>query len=178
MRLHALVMLIYRGCIATIYLLDETTRIEVITGSAAVTWSGYLIGGIGMLKPEQLEAVKYLSQPKNGGFTHDEIAEKVGVSRQSLYRWRQDIEFQDEIKREINRNTITRIPEVIESLFIQATKANQPSAKAAELLLKTVSMLNDRLEVEDRTKRPSEPTSDIDTMKAEIARMRQLRQVK
>jgi transposase-like protein len=131
-----------------------------------------------MLKPEQLEAVKYLSQPKQAGLTHEQIAEKVGVSRQTLYRWRQCIEFQDEIKREISRNTMNRIPEVIESLFIQATKANQPSAKAAELLLKTVSMLNDRLEVEDRTKRPSEPTADIDAMRVEIARMRQSRQVK
>jgi uncharacterized protein YpbB len=131
-----------------------------------------------MLKPEQLQAVAYLSQPKQAGHTHEQIAEKVGVTRQTLYRWRQDIEFQDEIKREISRNTMNRIPEVIESLFIQATKANQPSAKAAELLLKTVSMLNDRLEVEDRTKRPTEKTSDIEAMKAEIARMRQLRQVK
>jgi transcriptional regulator with XRE-family HTH domain len=131
-----------------------------------------------MLKPEQLEAITYLSQPHNAGLTHEQIAEKVGVSRQTLYRWRQDVAFTDGIKREINRNTMNRIPEVIESLFNQATKANQPSAKAAELLLKTVSMLNDRLEVEDRTKRPSEPTADIDAMKAEIARMRQLRQVK
>lgn len=131
-----------------------------------------------MLKPEQLQAVAYLSQPKNGGFTHEEIAEKVGVSRQTLYRWRQDVSFTDEIKREINRNTMNRIPEVIESLFAQATKANQPSAKAAELLLKTVSMLNDRLEVEDRTKRPSESATDIETMKSEIARMRQMRHVR
>jgi transposase-like protein len=128
-----------------------------------------------MLKPEQVEACKYLAQPKQSGLTHEQIAEKVGVSRQTLYRWRQEIEFQDEVKREINRNTMNRIPDVIDSLFTQATKDNQPSAKAAELLLKTVSMLNDRLEVDDRSKKREQPTHDIDAMKAEIERMRMKR---
>ncbi|MCA1059753.1 helix-turn-helix domain-containing protein [Rossellomorea aquimaris] len=124
------------------------------------------------LKPEQLEAVKYLAQPKQGGLTHEQIAEKVGVSRQTLYNWRRGIEFNDEIKREINRNTMHRIPDVIDSLLTQATKEQQPSAKAAELLLKTVSMLNDRLEVEDRTKTGDNQATDIDAMKAEIERMK------
>jgi transposase-like protein len=124
------------------------------------------------LKPEQLEAVKYLAQPKQGGLTHEQIAEKVGISRQTLYNWRRGIEFNDEIKREINRNTMHRIPDVIDSLLTQATKESQPSAKAAELLLKTVSMLNDRLEVEDRTKKDDNQATDIDAMKAEIERMK------
>lgn len=124
------------------------------------------------LKPEQIQAIKYLAQPKQGGLTHEQIAEKVGVSRQTLYNWRQDIRFTDEIKREINRNTMHRIPDVIDSLLTQATKENQPSAKAAELLLKTVSMLNDRLEVEDRTKKDDNQATDIDAMKAEIERMK------
>lgn len=131
-----------------------------------------------MLKPEQLEAIKYLAQPKQGGFTHEEIAEQVGVSRQTLYRWRQDVAFQDEIKREIGRNTMNRIPDVIDSLFTQATKPNQPSAKAAELLLKTVSMLNDSLVVEDRTKRSEQPLSDVEEMKAQIVAMKARRQAK
>ncbi|MDF1510203.1 phBC6A51 family helix-turn-helix protein [Robertmurraya sp. DFI.2.37] len=131
-----------------------------------------------MLKREQIEAIKYLAQPKQGGLTHEEIADKVGVSRQTLYRWRQDVAFQDEIKREIGRNTMNRIPDVIDSLFAQATKPNQPSAKAAELLLKTVSMLNDSLVVEDRTKRSEQPLSDVEEMKAQIVAMKARRQAK
>lgn len=132
-----------------------------------------------MLKREQLEAIKYLAQPKQGGLTHEEIADKVGVSRQTLYRWRQDVAFQDEIKREIGRNTMNRIPDVIDSLIAQATKPNQPSAKAAELLLKTVSMLNDSLVVEDRTKRGGQSTtSDVEEMKAQIVAMKARRQAK
>ncbi|KMK93714.1 phBC6A51 family helix-turn-helix protein [Rossellomorea marisflavi] len=126
------------------------------------------------LKPEQLAAIKYLAQPRQGGLTHEEIAFEVGVSRQTLYNWRQDVRFNDEVKREINRNTLQHIPDVIATLAKQATKENQPSAKAAELLLKTVSMLSDRLEVDDRSRSGNEPKADLDAMKAEIERMRQL----
>ncbi|MBH9965578.1 phBC6A51 family helix-turn-helix protein [[Bacillus] enclensis] len=130
------------------------------------------------LKPEQLNAIKLLAQPKQGGLTHEEIAEKVGVTRQTLYNWRQDVRFNDEIKREISRNTMQHIPAIIDSLVKQATKESQPSAKAAELLLKTVSMLNDRLEIEDRSKSSENSTTDIDAMKAEIERMKHLRRAK
>jgi transposase-like protein len=130
------------------------------------------------LKPEQIEAIKYLAQPKQGGLTHEQIAEKVGVSRQTLFNWRQSVHFTDEIKREINRNTMHRIPDVIDSLLTQATKENQPSAKAAELLLKTVSMLNDQLTIEDRSKKDENKATDIDAMKAEIERMKHLRRAK
>jgi len=127
------------------------------------------------LKAEQYEAIGYLAQPKNGGLTLDEVAETVGVSRQTLYRWRQDIEFNDEIKRQINRNTMSRIPEVLDAMIESAV--NNKSSNAAKIVLQSVGLLTDRLEVEDRTKQKESPTSDIDTMKAEIERMRQSRQI-
>ncbi|WP_226677091.1 phBC6A51 family helix-turn-helix protein [Rossellomorea aquimaris] len=127
------------------------------------------------LKTEQLNAIKWLAQPKQGGLNHEQIAEQVGVSRQTLYRWRQDRAFQDELKREVARSVMDDIPNVIASLKKQATKEVQPSVKAAELLLKSVSMLNDRLEIEDRSKASSTPSDDIDRMKAEIERMRAAR---
>jgi transposase-like protein len=126
-----------------------------------------------MLKPEQLEAIKYLAQPKNGGLTLDEVADKVGVSRQTLYRWRQELEFQDEIKREIGRNTMSRIPEVLEAMMKSAIQNG--SSNAAKLILQSVGMLTDKLEVDDRTKRGNDSQNDIDEMKAEIERFRQRR---
>jgi transcriptional regulator with XRE-family HTH domain len=130
-----------------------------------------------LLKPEQYEAIKYLAQPKRGGLTQQQIADKVGTTRNSLYRWRQDVNFTDELKREISRNTMQHIPDILDSLIKQATKETQPSTKAAELVLKTVSMLNDRLEIEDRSKAQTVPTNDIEHMKAEIERMRNQRKV-
>jgi transposase-like protein len=122
-----------------------------------------------MLKPEQLEAVKYLAQPKQGGLSHEQIAEKVGVTRQTLYRWRQDLKFNDEIKREINRNTLTHIPDVMNTLIKKAIEGDN---KASELLLKAQSMLNNVVEIEDRKNPQKEQSTDIDAMKAEIERMR------
>jgi transcriptional regulator with XRE-family HTH domain len=122
-----------------------------------------------MLKPEQLEAIKYLALPKQGGLSHEQIAEKVGVTRQTLYRWRQDLKFNDEIKREINRNTLTHIPDVMNTLIKKAIEGDN---KASELLLKAQSMLNNVVEIEDRKNPQKEQSSDIDAMKAEIERMR------
>ncbi|MBO0998438.1 hypothetical protein IOC57_11850 [Bacillus sp. SD075] len=51
------------------------------------------------LKPEQYAAIQLLVQPKNNGFTLDEIADSVAFTRQRLYRWCQNINFNDEIKR-------------------------------------------------------------------------------
>jgi DNA-binding XRE family transcriptional regulator len=119
------------------------------------------------LNENQLLAIKYLSQPN--GMTQEEIADEVGVSRQTLYRWRSELEFQDEIKREINRNTLTHIPAVMNTL---QKKAIDGDNKSAELLLKSLSMLNNVVEYEDRKSPRSEQTHDIDSMKAEIERMR------
>ncbi|NMD69612.1 hypothetical protein HHO41_04865 [Bacillus sp. DNRA2] len=129
-----------------------------------------------MLKKEQLEAIKYLAQPKNGGLTQDQIAEAVGVTRMTLHRWKQDIEFQDELKREIGRNTMNRIPDVLEAMFKSATQHG--SANAAKLILQSVGMLTDKLEVEDRTKHSEQPKHDVETMQAEIERIRALRRAK
>ncbi|NRG26138.1 helix-turn-helix domain-containing protein [Bacillus circulans] len=121
-----------------------------------------------MLKAEQYQAIQYLAQPKNGGFTHEQIAEKVGVTRQTLFRWRQDIEFQDELRRELSRNTAEKMGDVAEAMYKEALKGN---AAAAKLLYQTTGLLTDKLEIEDRTKRPAE-TTDIEAMKAKIAEMR------
>ncbi|MGW8423993.1 hypothetical protein ACWGJQ_00630 [Peribacillus simplex] len=51
------------------------------------------------LKPEKYAAIKLLVQPKNEGLTFDEVADSVAVTRQRLYRWCQNINFNDEIKR-------------------------------------------------------------------------------
>jgi transcriptional regulator with XRE-family HTH domain len=119
------------------------------------------------LNENQLRAIKYLAQPN--GMSQEEIAEKVGVSRQTLYRWRSDLDFQDEIKREINRNTLAHIPAVMNTLQKKAVEGDN---KSAELLLKSLSMLNNVVEVEDRKSPRSERTHDVDAMKAEIERMR------
>lgn len=122
-----------------------------------------------MLKTEQLDAIQYLALPKHGGLTHEQIAEKVGVSRQTLYRWRKEIEFQDELKREIGRNVTDKMGDVVDAMYKEALKGN---ATAAKLLFQNASMLTDRLEVDDRSNPGAKVAGDIDAMRAEIERIR------
>ncbi|KAB2332937.1 phBC6A51 family helix-turn-helix protein [Bacillus mesophilum] len=122
-----------------------------------------------MLNAAQYEAIQYLALPGHGDLTQEQIAEKVGVTRKTLYQWRQSIEFQDELKREISRNTAEKMGDVVNAMYKQAIDGN---AAAAKLLFQSTGMLTDRLEVEDRTKQSDRSANTVEDMKAEIARLR------
>ena len=42
------------------------------------------------LNEKQIAAIEYLSLPKRGGMTFKQIAEEVGVSEQTIHRWRSE----------------------------------------------------------------------------------------
>jgi transcriptional regulator with XRE-family HTH domain len=113
-----------------------------------------------MLKPEQYVAIEYLSQVKNGGLSQDEIAEKCGVSRTSLYNWRQDDVFQAELRRQIARNTMNRLPEVMNAMVESAISLK--SAAAAKLIMQACEMLTDHTVIDDkRNMRNGTDTEDL-----------------
>ena len=56
------------------------------------------------LNAEHLLAIQYLSLPRKGGKTDDQIAEICGVSRQSIHNWRRDALFGRELERQARRN--------------------------------------------------------------------------
>ncbi len=120
------------------------------------------------LSEKQIAAITILAQPKRGGMTYDQIAEEVGVSRQTLYEWRQNA-FNDELKRQIMRNTLDRLPEVMDS--IPDHIINDGNAAMFRTLLQAHSMLTDNVVVENK----NGSDTDIDEMKAQIERMRALR---
>ena len=55
------------------------------------------------LNAEHLLAIQWLSQPRKGGKTDEQIAEICGVSRQSIHNWRKDAMFEAELKLKISR---------------------------------------------------------------------------
>lgn len=118
------------------------------------------------LSEAQIAAVEFLSLPKRGGLTYEEVAEKVGVSAVTLYKWRKDDEFNDELKREIVRKTIDRLPDVMAS--IPDHIINDGNAAMFRTLLQAHSLLTDKVEVETR----GSGDTDISVMKAEIERIR------
>lgn len=118
------------------------------------------------LSPEQWVAVKWLSQPRKGGKTFEEIAEICGVHVNTLYHWRKDPLFERELKREMVRNTQDRLPELMTSMIEHAIKDG--NAAAAKLIMTANDMLTDKVEVTN--------TSDAlspDEIRAKIEQYRQ-----
>lgn len=97
------------------------------------------------LKPEQYDAIKYLAQPKQGGLTQEQIAERCGVARSTLYEWKRKPEFEAELKAEIVRRSHDRLPELIDSMARYAIEDG--NAAMAKLVLEANRMLTKQTEL-------------------------------
>lgn len=117
------------------------------------------------LNEKQYAAIAILSQPKRGGLTYDQVAEQVGISRTTLTEWRKRDDFNDELKREIMRSTIDRLPEVMAS--IPDHIINDGNAAMFRTLLQAQGLLTDKVEVTTQGN-----TEDIDAIKAKLDALR------
>ena len=117
------------------------------------------------LSDKQHAAIAILAQSKRGGLTYEQVAEQVGVHRDTLLSWRKQDDFNDELKREIMRSTLDRLPEVMAS--IPDHIINDGNAAMFRTLLQAQGLLTEKVEVQSHNK-----TDDIDAIKAEIERMR------
>lgn len=117
------------------------------------------------LNDKQYAAIAILSQPKRGGLTYEQVAEEVGVSRTTLAEWRKRDDFNDELKRQIMRDTIERLPEVMAS--IPDHIINDGNAAMFRTLLQAQGLLTEKVEVTAQSS-----GNDIDSIKADIERMK------
>ena len=117
------------------------------------------------LSEQQIAAIAILSQPKRAGLTYKQVAEKVGVSEQSIHNWRKLDVFNDELKREIVRNTLDRLPDIMQS--IPDHIINDGNAALFRTLLQAHGLLTDRVEVTAK-----DGQTDVDSIKAEIERLK------
>lgn len=116
------------------------------------------------LTEDQLKAIAELAKPKRD--TYEEIAKKVGISHMTLYRWRQEDVFNDELKRQVLRGSIDYLPDVFAS--IPDHIINGGNAAMLRTYLQSLGMLTEKLEVDNK----GGGDSDIDGIKADIERMR------
>lgn len=117
----------------------------------------------------QYAAIALLALPKRGGLTYDEIAERVGVSRQTLYEWRNQDAFNDEMKKQVLRNAVEHLPDMYAS--IPQHVIQDGNAALFRTYLQSLGMLTEKVEVESKDGN----AANIDEMKAEIERMRKSR---
>lgn len=114
------------------------------------------------LNDKQIAAITILATPGRGGLTYDEVADKVGVSRQTLLNWRNADYFSNELKRTIVRNTVDDLPDIFAS--IPQHIINDGNAAMFRTLLQAQGLLTERVEVETSDKR-----IDLGALKSQLS---------
>jgi transposase-like protein len=88
-----------------------------------------------------------MAQPGNGGRTVEDIAHECGITRQTMYKWRGQSNFQAELERQIALNTLNTLPEAIETLLAD-TPNGKDTIVAAKGLANGLTKLIDSLREE------------------------------
>ncbi|MED4892478.1 MULTISPECIES: phBC6A51 family helix-turn-helix protein [Heyndrickxia] len=117
----------------------------------------------------QYAAVALLALPQRGGMTYDEIAERVGVSRQTLYEWRNQDAFNEELKKQVLRNAVEHLPDMYAA--VPRHVIEEGNAALFRTYIQSLGMLTEKVEVENKDGN----AANIDDMKAEIERLRNAR---
>lgn len=115
------------------------------------------------LTDKQYAAITLLALPKRGGMTYQEVAEKVGVSSESLRQWRRRDDFNEELKKTIVRNTLDDLPDIMAS--IPDHIITDGNAALFRTLLQAHGMLTEKHEVETK----GDGRVDTDAIKARMA---------
>lgn len=121
------------------------------------------------LSEKQLAAVALLALPGRGGMTYEEIAEKVGVSRQTLHAWRNQDEFNEEIKKQVLRNAVEHLPDMYAA--IPRHVIEDGNAAFFRTYIQSLGMLTEHVEIENK----SNTDTNIDQIKADIERIKMAR---
>ncbi|MCY8472434.1 phBC6A51 family helix-turn-helix protein [Bacillus halotolerans] len=117
------------------------------------------------LSEKQIAAIEFLAQPNRGGMTYDQIADEVGVTRQTLHNWRNNDDFYEELKRRIKKQSAERMPDIIAS--IPDHIINDGNAAMLRTYMQWHDMLTERTEVDVKN-----DGTNIADIKAEIERLR------
>jgi len=99
------------------------------------------------------------------GKKNQEIAETLGVHRNSITNWTKDETFQSELRKAAVRHSQHRLGELITRMYEVAI--NEGSAAMAKLILQSQGMLTDKVSV-DQTITKKEGIIDYDTIDEEI----------
>lgn len=118
------------------------------------------------LNERQLAAIAILSLPDRGGLTYKQVAERVGVSEQTIHNWRKMDEFNDEIKKQVLRNAVADLPNIYAS--VPKHIIEEGNAAMFRTFLQSLGMLTEKVEVNNT----ADKGADVDAIKAEIERLR------
>ncbi|WP_407708546.1 phBC6A51 family helix-turn-helix protein [Bacillus altitudinis] len=122
-----------------------------------------------VLKPEQYKAIALMVYKDVNGLSNEEIAKEVGVNPSTLYAWKKEGYFIDELLRQSEEVQRSYLPDGYAQLrmIINNPKVNPTNKlKAIEILLKNQGRLKDVQEVTTTVddKSLADLLSDLDSM--------------
>lgn len=103
---------------------------------------------------EQEVCLQLMALPKRGGHTLAQIAEQAGVSEKTLRRWRSSETFQRQLQRMILMSVNEDLNDI---MSVMVEKAKSGNNKSAELVLKSLGVLQERHIIT-----PEQPDRDFD----------------
>lgn len=98
------------------------------------------------LNENQYKAIGLLLEGKK----NVEIAEELGIHRNTVTNWLKEDLFQAELRKAATRHSQHRLGELVERMY--STAINEGSAAMAKLLLQMQGMLTDKVSVEQSVK--------------------------
>ncbi|MEJ9310380.1 phBC6A51 family helix-turn-helix protein [Priestia megaterium] len=114
------------------------------------------------LNENQYKAIGLLLEGKK----NQDIAEELGVHRNTITNWLKDDAFQAELRKAATRHSQHRLGELIDRMYEVAI--NEGSAAMAKLILQSQGMLTDRISM-DQTITKKEGLIDYEAIDEEIA---------
>lgn len=128
-----------------------------------------------IIRPDKLKAClrhyEEMQKPKSQRKGLVELAEELGVSHMTFYRWRNEPEYIEYLSLLSSRTVDATLP-VATSALIRMIDSKQPSSKALEMFFKLLGMLNEKhtVETRDLSAELSEDTlkKQIEALKAEM----------
>lgn len=118
-----------------------------------------------MLNEKQHAAITILSQPRRAGMTYQQVADEIGISVRTLVRWRNNPEFNEELKRVVISKTIDRLPEVLEAIPDMILKDR--NAAMVKVFLQMHGVLNDKIELNHKAAQ-QDGGVDIEAIRARL----------
>lgn len=122
------------------------------------------------LTPKELEAIDLMTQKfYDARLSDQKIAEKLGISRQTLHNWKKKPEFNEELikqSKEISRATLPTGLAYINRTLNNPRVKDSTKVKLVELILKQNAMLKDVQETEVVLKQSEEIDKIIADFKA------------
>lgn len=92
-------------------------------------------------KTEKQEVIKWLVKPKKERMEQRELADKLGITSKTIWKWKNDPEIADKVLEK--KKEIVKVEDLVDIVDAQIKKAKKGSKSHAEFIFKWVGEIDD-----------------------------------